>query len=407
MSKAVKTTRKSFVTGILVLATALAGCAAFASHDEYGRYRTVRTASEERDRLIAMQEYVEHHPQGSWIAEVQAMRAESEDQIWISSSSTREGLEWYLQIYPDGRYVDQARPRLAALDHVANTAAEQAQAELALRAQQREAAAAARRTWVTRAVQYWTRTMVGLNGYGRSLRNVARGNADFAQAFGAPPAPVCVQNEYCIKHYGQLYHIPVPGSTRIDNHIDVYLRITMDEGRVERAEILLPDHGFSRWFEMENGEVINDADETARFRAINWALERIQPIIEEVATGAQQIDVIPDPPEPLQVHQEAADTDEAPLAPGDEAPAEATPAPAAEGGEGEGGSDFSDLLDQAAGGEEQETPDPAQQVEAEEIVLPIGLIAYSYRGLQITVLGAGADDYGQAFDGVVIERTTD
>ena len=114
--------RRRIISGILAGAFALAGCSIFASHDEYGRYRRVQRAGEERERLIALQQYAEHHPNGQWIAEVQQARGEREDELWARSAATREGLEWYLQVYPDGRYVDQARPRLAALQHVENTA---------------------------------------------------------------------------------------------------------------------------------------------------------------------------------------------------------------------------------------------------------------------------------------------
>ncbi len=405
--------KRRAIQTLLLGAVSLMGCASFASHEEYGAYRRVRLAHDERDRLVALQQYVEHHPQGAWIAEVQQARAEREEELWARSANTREGLEWYLQVYPDGRYVDQARPRLDAFDHIQNTAAQQAEAERALRERQRQEAAEAARTWVTRAVQYWTRTMVGLQGYGSSLRRIAGSNADFAQAFGRPPEPVCVQNEYCIKHYGQLYHIPVPGATRIDRRVDVYLRLTMDEGRLERAEILMPDKGFSRWFEMEHHQVVTDEDPQQRFEAINWALERIQPVIQEIAQGAQQIDLVPEPVQPLQMHQEAADSDAAPASP--DQPAQPTPAPTptpAEGeggGEGEGGAEFDRLLDEAAGAEGQTTDQATDAAPAEgaELVLPIGLMAYRYRDLQITVLAAGDQDYGEAFDGVIIERVRD
>lgn len=410
--------RRRVISGILAGAMALVGCSTFASHDEYGRYRRVRMADEERDRLIALQQYAEHHPSGRWIAEVQAARSEREDELWARSASTREGLEWYLTVYPDGRYVEQARPRLAALQHVENTAEQQRESERELRQQQRQQAAEARRTWVTRAVQYWTRTMVGLRGYGRSLRRIAQSNPEFAQAFGRPPAPVCAQDQYCLKHYGQLYHIPVPGATRLDRRVDVYLRLSMEDGDLERAEILLPGKGFSRWFEMENTQIVTDEDPQQRTEAINWALDRIIPIIQEVATGAREMDaVIPDPFEPLQQRAEGDDTDEAPLAPDEEPPPEAEPPAQAEGegqtegeaqeAEGEGGA-LDELLEQAAGPDPAET-DPVEQpqtepAEAETMIIPIGLMGWTYNGLQITVVAASPDDYGEAYDGVIIER---
>ncbi|MCA9608585.1 MAG: hypothetical protein KC619_23440 [Myxococcales bacterium] len=394
------------VTPILLSASLLAGCAAFASHDEYGAYRRVRLAHEERDRLIALQQYAASFPNGAWAAEVQQARSEREEELWARSGSSAEGLRWYLEVYPDGQHAGVAQQRLDGYQHVEDTAQQQAEAERQLRERQRQEAAEARRTWVTRAVQYWTRIMVGLNGYGQSLRRIAGSNAEFAQAFGRAPAPVCVQNEYCIKHYGQTYHIPVPGATRIDNRIDVYLRLTMDGGRLERAEILLPNKGFSRWFEQEHAQVITDEDPQQRFEAINWALERIQPVIQEVARGAEQIDTVPDPVQPLQIHQAA--TDEAPAAP--DAPVEEAPPtpdqPPTEGQE-QPPSEFDQLMQEAAGAEgtqAQEQQSTEATPEAVEMVLPIGLIAFRYRSLQITVLAAGDQDYGEAYDGIIIER---
>lgn len=388
--------RRRAVTGILLAAATLAGCASFASHEEYGRYRAVRLATDERDRMIAMQQYVEHHSDGIWAVEIQAQRGEREEEVWARSAASREGLEWYLQVYPEGRYVDQARPRLDALQHVQNTAEQQAAAERELHAQQREQAAEERRVWVTRAVQFWTRTLVGLNGFGSPIGTIARSNPEFARAFGQAPEPTCTPS-YCIKHYGQLYHIPVPGSTRIDRSIDVYLRLVLTNGRVRRAEILLPNSGFSRWYEMENREVITDEDPQQRYTAINWALERIQPVILEVARNAQQIDIVPDPVGRLEVQSSAQESappppDEAAPPPSDNPAQPRTPA--------EQGS-LDALLDEAGGAEQQQQQQ--QRVETETTVFPIHLVAYLYNNLRVSVFAAGEGDYGEAYDGVVIE----
>lgn len=395
-------------TGVLT-----SSCATVATHDEYGRYRAVRMAGTERDRMIAMQQYAEHHPSGFWAEQIQSERDEREETVWSQSSSTREGLEWYLQVYPDGQYVEQARPRLAALQQVADTQQEQRQAQLDLDEQRRQEAAEARRTWVTRAVQYWTRTLLTLRNFGSSMGRIARSNEDFSRAFGQAPAPQCTP-EFCIKHYGQLYHIPVPGATRIDRHIDVYLRLVLDRGRMRRAEILLPNKGFSRWYEMENQTVVTDEDPEQRMTAINWALDRIQPIIQEVAANAEQFDYIPEPIPPLQITEDAADTEAAPTAP-DEAPAQSpeggNPADFGsqpEGGdEGGDGNDLDSLLEAAGGGDPNAQPDPQPQPEvapAINIVLPIGLMSFRIRNLRVVVFGAGAEDYEQGFDGIIIER---
>ncbi|HBQ12689.1 MAG TPA: hypothetical protein DEF51_16610 [Myxococcales bacterium] len=56
---------------VLVLSALVTGCAVVASHDEYGTYRQVRTADNDRDRLLAMHRYVTEHPNGFWIEQVQ------------------------------------------------------------------------------------------------------------------------------------------------------------------------------------------------------------------------------------------------------------------------------------------------------------------------------------------------
>lgn len=370
--------------------TALAGCSTFATHDEYGAYRAVRRAASDRDRLIAAQQYVERHPGGIWLEEVQAERRRHEESVWENGNSTREGLEWYLQVYPDGQYVEQARPRLAALQTVSSTREQQEARQDELDEQRRREAAEQQRTWVTRAVQFWTRTLLGIRNYGSSIQRVGQANPDFGRAFGEGPAPSCEPNVYCIKHYGQLYHIPVPGATRIDRHIDVYLRLLMDRGRLERVELVLPNKGFSRWYEMENRTVVTDEDPDQRNAAINWALERIQPLVEQVATGAQRVDFIPDSLSPLQVRGEAADTDQAPTSP-----------------QKQDGS-IDDLLDGAMGGNQQEgqqpPPDALPPEPTETLVLPIGLLSWQYRNLRVVIFAASPDDYEQGYDGIFIER---
>ena len=99
---------------VVLGAVLLTSCAVVATHEEYGAYRRIRLAEDERDRLIALQRYAEHHADGQWIEEVREARAEREGELWARSHSSRAGLEWYLRVYPDGQYVEQARPRLAA-----------------------------------------------------------------------------------------------------------------------------------------------------------------------------------------------------------------------------------------------------------------------------------------------------
>lgn len=407
---------------VLLLAASVASCATVATHDEYDDYRAVRTADSERDRLLAMQQYVEKHPGGYWIDEVQAERREREDELWSRSNDTREGLEWYLRVYPDGRYVDQARPRLAALQTVSSRREEEERRQEELEEQRRRELAEQRRTWVTRAVQFWVGNLLSIRNYGSSIQRVARANSEFSEAFGQEPRPTCTP-DHCIKHYGQLYHIPVPGATRIDRHIDVYLRLKLERGRVERAELLLPNKGFSRWYEMENQTVVTDEDPQQRMQAINWALDRIQPIIEEVASGARQIDFVPEPIEPLQIEGQAEATEAAPTAPGEAAPsAEAAQEPAPpeateetpeETQSATGDSNLDELLAEAAGTPEEQAQEPVEaqpqqvQPEPETLVLPVSLMAFRHRNLRVVVFAAGEEDYEHGYDGIFLERIRD
>lgn len=389
-----RSTKLLLLVGAIVL---LAGCAVVSTHEEYSAYRAVRRATSDRALLTAAQQYVRSHPDGYFVEEVQALRRAREDDVWASNNDSREGLEWYLEVYPDGRYVDQARPRLAALQTVSQGRQEEAQAREQLEQERRRQAEEARRTWVTRAMQFWTRTLLGVRNYGSSIQRVVSANQDFNRAFGQAPAPQCTP-EYCIKHYGQIYHIPVPGATRIDRTIDVYLRLSFERGCMERAELVLLNKGFSRWYEMENRTVVTDEDPDQRQMAINWALDRIQPVIEEIARGARRIDFVPESLTPLQVHGQS--TGDAPSSPDEAQPPVVQPAQKQE--------DLDELLSGVVNepDEPPAEPEPTPVVEepVETMVLPIGLLSWEYRNLRVVVFAASPDDYEQGYDGIFIER---
>jgi hypothetical protein len=412
---------------LLMAASALlAGCAVFASKSEYADYREVRMAEDQRDKLVAMQRYMSEHPEGTWSEEIQTERVAIEPEIWESSRSSKEGLEFYLAAFPDGPHAAEARPRLAALRTVSSRRDEERERAQEVERQRREALLERRRTWLSRAAQFWTRTMIGISNWGSPIAQVARRNRDFSQAFGASPPPHCSRTE-CIKFYSAAYAIPVPGSTRIERNVELLLRLRMTEGRVVRAELLLPNKGFSRWYEQENRTVVVDEDPTQRNEAIEWALGKIVPAIREVAPNAENLDVVPEPIDPPTVTHPDHPEISAAQAPGDETEeaqqqAEARPeqqeqqeqqeeAPDPEGQsqeEGEGGLDA--LLAAAAGVDESQggdTEDPVAvargQDEPETMVLPIALQGFSAGGLRIVLFAAGEEDYGAAYDGLFIE----
>src|SRR3990172_10662633 len=109
--------RVMFVALACVIGT---GCAIFATKSEYSDYRAVRMAQDQRGRLTAMTHYVQEHPSGTWEAELQAERHRLEPDVWETSRTSREGLQYYLAAYPDpdAPHREQALARLAAVQTV-------------------------------------------------------------------------------------------------------------------------------------------------------------------------------------------------------------------------------------------------------------------------------------------------
>jgi hypothetical protein len=292
-----------------------AGCATVATHDDYAAYRELRSKRDD-ERLVALGHYATQFPNGVWAAEIQRERSERENDIWGARNSTREGLELYLAAYPDGRYVEQARQRLAAVSAVQERRGGEAQRVEQVQQAQREQTVEARRRWVTTASQFWARTLLGIRNYGSSIAQVARQNPEFSQAFGQQPEPLCTPQS-CIKHYHGAYAIPVPGGTRLEREMHMFLRIVLTSGRVDRVEVLMPQKGFSRWYELENRTLVTDEDPQQRQAAIAWALERLEPTMREAFTGANPIDIVPDPIAPIsaQAQAQSAGTQESTAAP--------------------------------------------------------------------------------------------
>lgn len=405
------------LTIVILVAAVASGCALFAGKSEYADYRQVRIAESDRERVLAMARYMGAHPNGTYAAEIQAMRAEVEPRIWEENRDTREGLEFYLEAFPDGPHAEEARPRLAALQAVQGNREEEAERARQVERDRREALLERRRTWMTRASQFWTRTMIGIRNWDSPLPEVAAQNPSFSQAFGNNPRPRCSREE-CIKFYRADYGIPVPGSTRLERSLEMFLRLRMEEGKLRRAELLLPNKGFSRWYEQENRAPVIDEDPTQRQEAITWALERIIPAIREIAPNAQGADVVPEPIDPPTVRAPNQPDQGASLAPGDapieeeeeegegEQPEATETETESEGGESEG-SGLDQLMERVVGedGEDpppEETP-PPEAVEPEAMVLPIALQGFTVGNTRIVIFAAGDEDYGSAYDGLFIE----
>lgn len=277
-------TRLSLLLMAAYVPCALAGCALVVGKIDYADYRAVRLAGTEPEQLQAMQRYVARHPDGHYAAEVQSARAARELPAFEASKSTRAGLTGYLAAFPDGVFVAQARSRLAAVELIEQQKATESTRASQLVAERQARDAELRRTWVTRFVRYWGKTLLGLSAWGASIAEVAQANPTFSRAFGAEPRPRCTQDE-CVKYYESAYAVPVPGGTRVERTLSLVLRLRMREGKLERAELLLPRHGYSRWFELEHRELVVDADAQARRAAVAWAIAALKPMLDELGAG--------------------------------------------------------------------------------------------------------------------------
>ena len=283
----------------VLIATLVSGCAMFAGRDDYASYRKVRLAESERSWLVAMRDYIEEHPDGQWADEVRAERAELEPMFWEENRETIGGLNQYVEAYPDGPHRAEGEERLGALREVAASRAEEAQAASAVLEERRRERMAFRRGWVTRATRFWVGTFLAVENWGSPIADVARGNAEFNRAYGLRPPPRC-STEECVKLYQGTYQIPLPGQTALTRRLQVVLRLRLEEGNLVRAEMLLPEQGFSRWYELENRTVVTDGDPEQRQAAITWALERLVPAIRESAENVTSIDVVPEPIDPTE-----------------------------------------------------------------------------------------------------------
>jgi hypothetical protein len=274
---------------LLALGLLLAGCAAFVSKQEYADYRAVRLERDEGARLVAMQRYVSHHPQGRWYSELQLERRARDQAVFESGRATRSGLELYLSAFPDGLFVAQARSRLAAVEVIEQRQRQEAERASQLAETRKRAEAERNRTWVTRFVGYWTKTLLAIPEWGAPIEQVARGNPDFSRAFGRPPRPRCTADE-CVKYYDSPYGVPIPGGTRLERTMRLLLRLRLEQSRLVRAELLLPSWGFSRWIEVEERKPVVDADPLSRAAAVQAVLTRMLPLLDQLAGEREAID---------------------------------------------------------------------------------------------------------------------
>ncbi|MDH5671685.1 MAG: hypothetical protein OEZ06_06020 [Myxococcales bacterium] len=434
----------------------LAGCVLFVAKADYADYRAIRLAPSEPARLLAMRRYMERHPEGTYAAQVQGEREQRDAETFDAHRATRKGLELYLAAFPDGRFVTQARERLAVVEGIeAQRERARVQAEALVQAR-KERDAELRRTWITRFVGYWLRSFAELKGWGRAIGDVAGSNPEFSLAFGRIPRPRCTAQE-CVKYYGSPFGVPIPGGTRLERTMRLTLRLWVEGGRLQRADLLLPAWGFSRWSELEQRAPVIDAEPLERTRAVEWALAQVQQML--AARGAvKELGEVARPQLPLPAIPESGEiTDVTAIDPS--APPNVvhngrlSPAATAAGGpspeevrrmlveeQPEGQADMvmdaigvdrqgrevelgdrpADAAQGAAGGEMTMAPlevslEGAGQPGASTVpaarpadfaaqIAPAVTRVYEVGGLRVTVFAAGTDAAAPAFDGLSIEK---
>jgi len=332
----------------------LASCATVAGRDDYADYREVRLADADDERRHAIANYLSEHPDGKWAGELRAEHDAAEREVYEANKSDVTGLRYYLQVYPEGTYADQAHARLAALEAVRSNRQREAELDREVHRERREETLEERRQWATTAISFWTKILLGVTEWGQPIGEVAAAHDDFDDAFRADPPARCSESE-CIKYYELDFAVPVPGQTRIERQIRLVLRLRFegDDRSLVRAEMLMPNRGFSRWYELANTEFLETADPEQRQHSIDWALDRLIPWVREQAPQAEAIDVVPEPIDPPTVGET---------------------------------------------GEAIETESP------EGMVLPLALQGLRTEGLEIVVFAAADDDTGPAYDGFFIRR---
>ena len=361
-----------------LLALALTGCATLAPKDDYADYRQVRLAASPAERAVARARYLARHPAGQWADEVRRAHEADEQRLFEAGRDDPEVLRAYLRAYPEGRLVEDARDRLAAL----RTLEEQRARQRARIEAERRKLVEQRRRWARRALGFWLKTLGAIDRWGAPLPEVVRANPDFDRAFGRRPRPRCVRTE-CVKFYRLQFAVPVPGGTQLRRQLDVVLRLRVDGGRLVGADLLLPGRGLSRWYELEHREPIDDLDEERRGEALTWALGVLEQQIRAAWPQARPVDVVPEPLPPLAV---PLPTD------AEEGSAELPDEPAGDqpsAGEG---------VDLAQPPSEQNAASPDEAPAS--LSLPVALGAWRTPTVTVVAFAAAPDESGPAFDGI-------
>lgn len=272
--------KEKTIVAALVFVTTFSACAVFAGKSDYADYRKVRLAKDDQQRLLAMQQYVEQHPDGRWYVEIQTERQQREAEVYETYKIDRAGLEFFVRAYPDGMYFPHARARLDAVARVEDRQFRNRKRAERLESKRSTQNAERRQTWPNRFFSFWIQNLLWIKNWGSSVPRVAEANPEFSKAFGRVPRPICSLHE-CAKAYFINYAIPIPGRTRIDKNLRIIFRLKLQQGMLVRAELLMPERGFSRWYELANQRIVVDEDPIDRQQAIDWSASELMRVLQK------------------------------------------------------------------------------------------------------------------------------
>jgi hypothetical protein len=273
---------KAIVVAVMTaFACLVCACATVTTKDEYAAYRAAEIAEADATRLTAERDYLAKYPGGRWAGEFQEDMAQSETKFFESQRYTEAGMKLYLDLYPKGTFASQVRSRLAAMGTLERRQREQQETMTAVAEAKSAREAELRRTWMTRFLGHWLHLLTHLQGWGAPIASVATQNAAFSKAFGRAPRPRCTHDE-CLKYYTGAYAIPIPGGTRVERTSQFIVLLRLDQGKLVRAELLMPGWGFSRWSELENRTMVVDVAPEERDAAVAWATDKLRAMLPEL-----------------------------------------------------------------------------------------------------------------------------
>jgi hypothetical protein len=244
------------------LGLCLGGCSVFADRSDYHAYREIRLADDDSRRVEALRAYLDAHPDGRWAPEVREENERADSAHWLAMNESCDGISRYLVLFPNGSFRTEAGDlyRARRCGQPVRTGDDGPE-------------------WVGQVLGYWLAQLESIEGWGEPLGVVAQRNPDFSRLFGELGArPVCTPTQ-CVKPISSPYFIPVPGAQRLDRENALYVRLSLRDGRLIGAELLLAEHGFSRWFERERRTIITDEAPDDRALAASFALERLAAVV--------------------------------------------------------------------------------------------------------------------------------